>query len=30
MKAKGSEFLPYYIQLIINFSSGIGFEKCKR
>lgn len=26
MKAKGSEFLPYYIQLIITFSGGIGFE----
>lgn len=30
MKAKGSEFLPYYIQLIITFSDGIGFENYGR
>lgn len=26
MIEKGTEFLPYYIQMIINYSGGIGFE----
>lgn len=26
MIEKGKEFLPYYIQMIINYSGGIGFE----
>lgn len=27
MIEKGTEFLPYYIQMIIQYSGGIGFEK---
>ena len=26
MIEKGTEFLSYYIQMIINYSGGIGFE----
>lgn len=26
MVKKGTEFLPYYIQMIIQHSGGIGFE----
>lgn len=26
MIGKGTEFLPYYIQIIIKYSGGIGFE----
>lgn len=27
MIEKGTEFLPYYIQMIIQYSGGIGFEQ---
>lgn len=27
MIEKGTKFLPYYIQMIIQYSGGIGFEK---
>lgn len=30
MFEKGTEFLSYYIQIIINYSGGIGFESYKK
>ena len=27
MIKKGTEFLPYYTQMIIKYSGGIGFEQ---
>ena len=27
MIKKGTEFLPYYIQMIIKYSGGSGFEQ---
>ena len=30
MIEKGTEFLPYYIQIIIKYSGGIGFESYKK
>lgn len=27
MKEKGTEFLPTYIQMLIKYSGGYGFEK---
>lgn len=30
MIEKGTEFLPYYIQMIIQYSGGIGFENYRK
>lgn len=30
MIKKGTEFLPYYVQMIIQHSGGIGFENCRK
>lgn len=30
MKQKGTEFLPTYIQLLIKYSGGYGFESYRR
>ena len=30
MRQKGTEFLPTYIQLLIEYSGGYGFESYRR
>lgn len=30
MIKKGTEFLPYYMQMIIKYSGGIGFESYRK